>query len=178
MSVYLVDVDGVVADSHSEWLRLYNQDYNDTLTSENITTWNTHEFVKPECGNKIYEYLWRPDLYDNVKPIDGALSGIKWIRNQGHRVVFVTSGIQPAKIEWLHRNGFLTGQYWQSDRDVAIVTDKSLIKGDFLIDDRIENCQEFSKYGKSILFSQPWNFGSDLLCVESWAGLISYISKR
>ena len=174
----LIDVDGVVAELDSEWLRRYNQDYKDHMTKKDWTSWGIHNLVKPECGTKIYEYLWMDDLYNNVLPIEGSLFGVQHLRSMGHRCVFVTSGIQPAKIRWLFNQGFLTSKIWQSDPDVAIVNDKSLIHGDVLIDDRPKNIDDFLKnFGSdAILFDQPWNQEyHDVKRATSWNDVLACI---
>lgn len=173
--VILVDVDGVVADLCSEWLAMYNKDYDDSVTPHDITRWATHEFVKPECGDKIYNYLWLDELYDNVKPIAGSQEGVAQLRAMGHRVVFLTSGIQPAKIRWLHRHGFLTAEMWQQEKDVIIAHDKSLIRGDVLIDDGPHNFEGFN--GIRILFNQPWNQGARIPRVRGWRGVVKWFGR-
>ena len=171
----LIDVDGVVADLDREWLRRYNQDYNDHLTKKEWTKWGIHDLVKPECGTKIYEYLWMDDLYNNVLPIEGSLFSVRHLRSMGHRCIFVTSGIQPAKIRWLFNQGFLTSKVWQSDPDVAIVNDKSLIHGDLLIDDRPKNIDDFG--GNAILFDQPWNQEYNLVYrAKYWNDVLAQIN--
>jgi 5'-nucleotidase len=151
----MVDVDGVVADLHSVWYKLYNEEYGDDLTHERVTDWEVHKFVKPECGKHIYTYLDIPGLYDEVKPIDGALTGVQYIRNLGHRVVFATSGLSQAyaKYLWLESKGFEPGN-WGSD--FVSVHDKSLLKGNLLVDDAFHNVQAFSSR-TSILFTYPHN---------------------
>lgn len=174
----LIDVDGVLADTHTEWMRRYNADYNDNLKSSDVTRWGTHEFVKPECGTKIYDYLWDETLYDGVFPIKGSQSGVDALRKMGHRCVFVTSGIQPAKIKWLYRFGFLTSKIWQSDPDVAIVNDKSLIEGDLLIDDRDKNVDDFihTFNADAILFNQPWNQEyNKVYRANNWNDVLAYV---
>ena len=71
--IIAMDVDSVVADLGTAWLNRYNRDYNDNMTNENILSWDTHKYVKPECGKKIYEYIEDPSLYDEVLPICGSL---------------------------------------------------------------------------------------------------------
>ena len=62
-----VDVDEVVADLISEWLRRYNVKWNDTLKPEDIHGWAISDFVKPECGKAIYHLLSeREDRKSNV----------------------------------------------------------------------------------------------------------------
>lgn len=156
-----VDVDEVVASLIPAWLNAYNGDYNDSLTSDEIISWSIHDFVKPSCGRKIYEYL-TPQLYDVVEPVAGALEGILKLRELGHRVLFVTStpqGCEGAKLAWLKRHGFLSdGGLYGDGRvypDYIDCSDKNLIKADLLIDDRIENVLGFS--GPAMLFDRPHN---------------------
>lgn len=177
MATFLVDVDGVLADLCTAWLNAYNQDYDDNLVPENLTRWATHEFVKPECGRKIYDYLWDENLYADVYPIDGASAGVRWLRDKGHTVVYVTSGIQPAKIRWLRDWNFLTDfDNWQFSDDVVITHNKRLIKGDYMIDDYPVNLDNFS--GQPILFAQPWNQDSSYFPFPSWAHIIEHLSMR
>jgi 5'(3')-deoxyribonucleotidase len=154
--VIAVDVDDVVADLITEWLRRYNRDYQDTLTQEHIKAWEIDRFVKPECGTAIFQYLASRTLYDCVKPVYGALEGVQRLRLAGHRVVFVTSSnaVQAGrKMQWLQRHGFLGDSHEQPDYYVA--NDKSLIAADLLIDDRPKNVERFP--GRTILFARPHN---------------------
>lgn len=186
MSVILVDVDGVVADTHTSWLSMYNRDYGDNLKVADITRWAMHEFVKPECGRKIYEYLERPDFYDETLPIKEALEGVRFLRQLGHRVIFVSAGLFESKVRWLGRFGFLNEFPYKDDcrastaLDVVLCNDKSLIKGDYLIDDRVENVE---RYGDGFVFSQPWNVNADFYGgrVDSWMDIslmFSMVAKR
>jgi len=91
--VIACDVDDVACDLVTEWIRLYNRDYFDTLSTPDITEWNIVKFVKPECGDKIYDYLDNPSLYDTIYPVERSIDGVIALRNMGHRVVFVTSAV-------------------------------------------------------------------------------------
>lgn len=146
----LVDVDSTVADLMTEWLRRYNIDYRDNLSAEHITDWDMTQFVKREA--KIYDYLKLPSLYHSVNPIKGAKKGVDYLREMGWRVVFVSAGLWNAnkKFEWLKKHGFLA-----SEKDFVVAYDKSLVQGDVLIDDKIDNIKDFR--GAGILFTQPWN---------------------
>lgn len=153
--IIICDVDGVVADLHSEWLKRYNQRSGDRLTVNGLTTWHISEFVLPDWKQKIFDILREPDVYDNVFPINGALPAVQHLQSK-HRVVFTTScvkGMADQKWEWLERNGFLPRRY--SHKDLVITADKSLILGDLIIDDSYQHCMDFE--GEAIVFDQPWN---------------------
>lgn len=148
----LVDIDDVCCDLLSTWLTYYNKDYDDNLTKEQITDWDTSKFVKPECGVKIFKYLENPSLYDNCKPIPDSLEGISLLREMG-RVIFVTAstnGASGRKFRWLNHNGFDV-----NFSDYVEAVDKTLIIGNIMIDDNYENIRRFS--GAGFLFRQPHN---------------------
>lgn len=150
----LCDVDSTIADLMPAWLDLYNKEYKDNLTKEDITIWGIHELVKPECGTKIYSYLQLDTLYDRVRPIDGALDAITCLRDNGHRVVFASAGVYSlSKFHWLEAHGFQPGRYAEN---FIVIYDKGLLKGDLMIDDRDKNIESFGS-PLSILFDQPWN---------------------
>lgn len=184
----LVDVDGVCCDTYSSWLALYNEEYGDSLTVEQITEWEVHRFVKPICGTRIYDYLPLGILYDRASPVGEALDAVAELRESGHHVVFVSAGIYPHKVEWLHRHGFLA-EYphgksrWQHATDVVIAGDKGLVRGDILVDDRFENCLDFASWGGfAVLFDQPWNRGRVLSrSIErafSWSDALDIIEEE
>jgi 5'-nucleotidase len=156
----LVDVDSTVAELLPVWVAHYNKDYNDTLDWRSIDKWAIHEFVKPECGTKIYDYLQLPELYDTVQPVEGSLEGVDRIRAAGHRVVFVTAGVYPAKYRWLIRNGYLPSGL-EGEKDFIICTDKNLINGDVLIDDAFHNIDTFDGWG--IMLTAEYNKEFDVV---------------
>lgn len=160
-----IDIDGVLCDLHAPWLRMYNEEYDDTLSKSAITAWDLSKFVKPECGKRIFDYLDRADaLYDAAPPIAGALGAVERIRKEGFQVYFVTScdgyGSFDAKKDWLVHNGFCETPDEAHKYTIAAFS-KAMVATDILIDDRDKNCQEFtlSRPGLrlSVLFPQPWN---------------------
>jgi 5'-nucleotidase len=155
--VVAIDMDEVVADLLSEWLRRYNLDYNDSLTLNDIQGWDlTHQ---TKAGKFFYDYLTQDDLYDHIKPINGALWTVDAIRMAGHRVVFVTScvrGTVDAKFDWLRRYGFLPhANDSLALKDFYPVRDKSLINAHVLFDDGLHNVEPFP--GMGVLVEHPHN---------------------
>lgn len=171
----LCDVDGVCANHLPEWVRVYNKDWNDNLDYRTINEWDMTKFVKPECGTQIYKYLSMPGLYDKVHSIPGAYDGVEYIRSLGHRVIFVTAGAHHGgeKYDWLRHHKFNPGKYAE---DFVVAYDKSLIRGDMIIDDRYENVYNFGKL-KSILFDAPYNQhkGWAVRC-KNWNQIIDWIN--
>src|SRR2546423_1347807 len=88
--IIAVDVDEVVADHISEWLKKYNKISGDSLRPCDIHTWEIGEYVKPGWKPKLFQLLREPDFYETVKPYAGAKVAISRLREFG-RVVFLTS---------------------------------------------------------------------------------------
>lgn len=155
----LIDLDGVVVDLHSIWLRIYNEEWGDSLSPDAVTTWDTVDLVKPACGVKVYDILLRPGIFAECKPIDGAIQGLKWLVEQGHEVLVVSTppvGSKTApseKIEWVERYlPFLPGG------SVILTAHKDLLEADALIEDSPANLAAWMKRGKlGVVFSRPWN---------------------
>jgi len=151
--IIAIDVDDVCAKLTETWLEKYNSHYKDNLKESDITAWNTSQFVKPECGQLIYSYLKDKSLYDNVRPVEGALDGVNELRKWGHRVVFATATPMESagrKFGWLEDNGFAP-----KEADYVELYDKSLICADILFDDKYDNAMKFR--GMGILLTKPWN---------------------
>jgi len=170
----IVDIDGVIAALHTEWLARYNRDWDDCLKVESITDWDTHKFVKPECGRVVYNYLFDEDLYDNVKSIPGALKGVQTLRNMGFRLLFVTVGNADAKLSWLIENKFLTlGDGMLGHPDYVCCTDKSLIKASIIIDDNPHVLGMHPAW--HILYDQPWNRHVAMARAKDWDDVVAKV---
>lgn len=173
--IVFVDVDDVCALLSPVWLGLYNKDYNDNLTDDDLTDWYIDKFVKPECGLKIYHYLKEPSMYDKVEPREGALAGVEALRQIGFRVLFATScpvEVAGRKFYWLREHGFV-----KKERDYIEIRDKSLLLGRYMIDDNYENVNGFAGYG--YLLTRPWNKKYKWYHrVESWEEFIPIMQKN
>lgn len=142
--IVLCDLDGMVADLMTPWLSAYNRDYSDNLTQAQLLEFDIHHFVKPECGQKIYDYINAGDVYAQLQPIPGALLAIEAIKKQGHEVVIVTAGAKHEhtaghKLEWCKRYlGF-------SRKDCMIAHRKELVRGDVFLDDSPKMIRNYRK---------------------------------
>jgi len=151
--VIILDVDDVVLDLVSNWLRLYNRDFNDDVILEDITEWNIAKFVKPKAKFYIYDYVHRGAVFETASPIKDSIDSIHEILSWSDicRIVYVTAG-DPlnSKEKWLKRYNILPNR-----KDFVSCIDKSLIRGFSILDDKYSNVTNF--IGKGYLFDKPWN---------------------
>lgn len=163
----IVDVDDTLCDLLTEWIGRYNILWDDILTVQNITRWNLHELVKPECGKRIYEILEDENLYDHISPYSGSLEFINQLRKDHHHVIFVTSPYGKSagqKLQWLSNYGFLPKNL-KYHSDYIECSDKTLICGDYIVDDKEETVEKWltkHEQGWGCLYKQPYNYNQKI----------------
>lgn len=152
----LIDMDGVCVDIHAQWLNKYNKDYGDTLTQEQIVSWDWHKYVNKKCGDKIYDYLKEPGFFLGAPEIEGCSKSLKTLMDAGIQIVIVTATPPNSptacyeKTKWVERNlPFLNSKNFIS------TSRKDLVIGDLLLDDAVHNLDSFT--GIPCAFKRPWN---------------------
>lgn len=161
-----VDVDGVVADIHTPGVEAVADRLGIRLGIDDITRWDFPDHTS--WGQSVLDLWHTPGFYGNVQPIEGALDGVRALRAAGHRCVFATAcapGLADEKAAWLHRHGFLaTGR--MDDPDFIAVSDKTLVRGLWLVDDSPGNIRSWVESGRpAIVFDRPWNRVLDIRSV-------------
>jgi len=169
-----IDIDGVVADTYTEWLRIYHQISDNRYDISEV-------YSKRAAEDKLLlSLLTRSDLYDNVLPIKGAVNAVKKLQTMPElRVIFITScvlGMADSKWRWLQKYELLPQGFLQSD-SLILVHDKSLVNVDAHIDDSIPQLERMNVKHK-ILFDAPWNKNSTVgTRVKGWAAAIRHVKE-
>lgn len=149
-----VDLDSTLNNLDEVWiLQDYNNMYNDNLKAEDMVEWNTHNYVKPECGRKVYDIINQPGYFRHLGFRDiWTEEGFSWLIQ--HFDVYIVSSCTPQsiidKVEWLKEKFplFDTGRFISCHH-------KGLINTDYLIDDGPHNIQDFKQ--KGVLYDAAYN---------------------
>lgn len=153
-----IDLDSTLNNLLDVWLEDYNRVYGDALTPSHITTWDTHDHVKPECGTKVY-HLLTGDLIKRTRPVRHSVAVTRDMAAVGYTLVVVSSvgrGTYDAKREWLK-------EYFPHIPHFIATHSKGLVRCDVLIDDGVHNLEDAQRAGiRAICFNQPYN--------QSWQG--------
>lgn len=152
----IVDVDDVVLNLVPSWvarLRELAPTCPDPFESE-WEQWDLAHRLPQEFHDSLWACLDH-DLYETLPLVPRADWGIEQLRIRGHRVVFATSCTpEHAGAKWhaLARHGLLpNGRF---NKDYVEIADKSLLRGNVIVDDRPSTCQQF--VGHSILFKRTF----------------------
>lgn len=169
----LVDMDGVIADWGNEFNRnldLFGEAARNIPRHEDQVTFDLNAGRTDEEKTIIARIMREPGFYSNLTMIPGARSVLRKMLALGHDVRIVTSPwvsnptCASDKLNWVLRN---YGDTWA--QRVIITTDKTLVKGDILIDDKPAiTGQEESPSWVHVLFGQPYNQGINKPRIMSW----------
>ena len=174
------DIDGVVADTATAFLRIANEDFGiDWLRLDDIVEFDVENCValEPDIIRQIFARLMEDPVGENLRPMPHACEVLEKIA-QYSPLTFVTARPfgEPIR-EWLRAH--LSTQAFRSTRLFATGQHDgkgAFIRGQglhFFIDDRAETCIALNKEGLApIVYHQPWNAGRhSLACVDSWLAI-------
>lgn len=175
MKTLLIDMDSVICDLMSEWHKRYNQDYNDDLSFKRLKCWSTEKYVKPECGNQIYQYLNQPGLFECLLPYPHAIEVLERL-HKSYDILIVTSSPTYAfteKEKWVENYLPFIGR-----RNIIFSHRKDMICGDLLFDDAPHNLEAFQATGrKAVAMDYPYNQSVNVDRVNNWLEFEEYLTK-
>ncbi|GAX89885.1 5'-3'-deoxyribonucleotidase [Effusibacillus lacus] len=165
--VLCIDMDSVIVDLMSEWYGRYNRDYGDDLTVERVLRWDAKSYVKPECGEKIYEYLNEPGFFASLEPLPHAIEVMQRLSKR-YDLLIVTSPpsvhAYREKEEWVSRYLPFIGRH-----NLIFAHRKEVIDGDLLFDDAPHNLHGFMQTGKiAVAMDYPYNRNVPCKRVSGW----------
>ncbi|MFC0213105.1 5'(3')-deoxyribonucleotidase [Paenibacillus chartarius] len=171
----LIDMDSVIVDLMSVWFDKYNADYNDHLSVDALLSWNTELYVKPECGEKIYEYLDETGLFRALQPLPHAIDVLQRLK-ANHDIVIVSSSRTHAfsdKEFWVEQHLPFIGK-----TNLIFSHRKELICGDLLFDDAPHNLKAFSGTGRlAVAMDYPYNRDVKVPRVSDWLEFEKFVNE-
>lgn len=152
-----LDCDGVLADLHAMFLNEIVVEVTGRLHSiDECNTWHFKDCILTDAEDKACWALLnaRPYLIAHLEklPLAKALPALR--KRANVRCVTAMFGpTMPHRVQWLLGLGF-------TEKDIVFAADKSLVQGDWLVDDKIRNCIEWGQanpLGQAILLEAPYN---------------------
>jgi 5'-nucleotidase len=174
MLTIAVDMDEVLADLVPKWLSVYNKEWDDNLVKEDLLEWDITKFVKPECGDKVYEIIMRDGFYVDLDIIPGAQEGVEALQGMGYNICIASASPRTA---YADKHNWIKKHFPTIDTDNIIFTkNKSLVKADLLLDDGVHNLESFT--GFKVLFATPWNQTEErFVRVNGWEEFVLLASR-
>ena len=148
-----VDMDGVLADVATQFLRYHARDFGEEKSLGEVAGVEELDAF-PHSRKHVYE----PGFFRTAPVMPGSQETLKKL-NDRFEVFIVSAATEfpqslPEKQSWLGEHfPFIT---WHQ---MVFCGSKTIIRADWMIDDHFKNLDHFS--GKTLLFSQPHNLLKD-----------------
>ena len=159
--VIKIDVDGVLRDMLSAMCGIYNAVYNDNIQPCDVKDYDV-DVSFPKCKEKDgisakyfffneYEY----EVYNCADVLPKAKEAIDILHNLGYYIVIVSNQEsylnQHDTLVWLDNKNI----YYDS---ICFTKDKSIIKGDIMVDDCVENLKQCDNNEEELIcVTAPYN---------------------
>ena len=164
--VICVDMDEVIADALAEHLLRYNRDFGGNVTIADLHGRWIWDYVPRERQQRLVDYMMSEDFFEVLEVMPHAQRVLARLQ-QRYDVFIATAAMEVpssfnAKFKWLAMHfPFIPPQR------IVFCGDKSILRGDYLIDDNPRQLRLFR--GEGILFSAPANvYETEWRRVDSW----------
>ena len=137
--LFLIDLDSPLTDFEGAFLRLWREKYPEEkwIPLEERRTFALRDEYSPELLPKLESIYLAPGFFLNLPLVEGAKEAVDILVGLGHEVCFCSSPLGKyencvlEKYRWIEKN---FGH--DLTRKIILTKDKTLVRGDFLIDDR------------------------------------------
>ena len=176
--IILVDMDNTLADFDGAlldiWRKLYPNEFYVPLNERK--NFHSHKDYPEHLQSKIQEICHSQNFIYNLPPIPGGIEAVKEMLAEGHDIRFCTSYLFDynycvfEKYQWIEK-------YFGKEaiERIILTRDKTLIYGDFLIDDKQEITGVKKPSWEHVLFDRPHNkdvVGKRRLNWQNWKTVI------
>lgn len=158
--IILSDMDGVVADFDKGVLNIYRERYPDKpfVSLDQRKSFYVKDDYLPELQPLVEEIYLSKGFFRGLAPIEGSIEALLDLEASGADVYICTSPLLSnsyciqEKYDWVIEK---LGKNWA---DKMIVTkDKTIVRGDYLFDDKPKVSGSQVPTWEHILYSQPYN---------------------
>jgi 5'-nucleotidase len=158
--IILIDMDDVLSDFDGEFYTRWNKLHPDKLIvpPEERKCFYIKDELPEEYTRMIRDINTAPGFISSLPEITGGVKAIKEIAENGNEVFICTSPLNAykncvlEKYEWIEKH---LGFEWTLK--LILTKDKTIVKGDILIDDKPEVIGVAEPTWEHILFDKPYN---------------------
>lgn len=169
-----VDMDEVMADTLSEHLRRYNQEFDESVTVDDLVGKHFWEITPHDRQQQLRAFLDAEDFFEDLPLMPGAQEALKDLVPRfdifiATQAMSVPNSLGP-KYRWLQRHfPFIP------PTNYVFCGNKSILRADFLIDDLPRNLQRFE--GQGLLYTAPHNMhATGFTRVNNWQEVAAYFA--
>ncbi len=150
-----VDIDGVIRDFMGKLKEVYSREYPEhKLIREDIYDLSSWFPIEKEIYKFGFE-IYATEIFSEAQIYLGVKEFLKKIYDN-HKLVFISNqsnkNLEKLTVGWIKQNEL-------PYHEIIFTKDKSIFKGDYLLDDYTENLKRVDEIKSSIpvCFDRPWN---------------------
>lgn len=170
-----VDMDEVMADTLSEHLRRYNQEFEESVTPDDLAGKALWEVTPLDRQQQLRAFLDAEDFFEDLPLMPGSQDVLKDLTGRfevfiATQAMSVPNSLGP-KYRWLQRHfPFIP------PTNYVFCGNKSILRADYLIDDLPRNLQRFE--GLGLLYTAPHNLNATgFTRVSNWVEVADYFAQ-
>lgn len=157
----LIDMDDVLADFDGDFLRCWRKKHPEKMyvPLEERKSFYVKESYPVDLHPLVTEIYTAPSFFRTLPPVAGAVEAVKEMEQMDLELFICTSPLNAyrncvlEKYEWVEQH---LGLDWV--KRIILTKDKTLVKGDFLIDDKpVITGVESVPAWEHILYDRPYN---------------------
>ncbi|MEM9990227.1 MAG: 5'(3')-deoxyribonucleotidase [Bacteroidota bacterium] len=172
MKRILIDMDEVMADAYGKFIQHYTEEFG-TIPPERYRGKKIYDL--PEAQH-MRDYLYRPNWFADLAVMPDAVQVIAALQAQYE--IFIVTAAQEFRNCLADKHAWLSEHFpfipW---RNYVMCGDKSVVTGDYMIDDKASNLAKFS--GKGLLFTAPHNvFEEKYTRVNNWQDVAKFFQEE
>lgn len=160
----LLDQDGVLADFETGFFKAWGTRYPELagIHPSRRQSFYLRDDYPEHLQPQVESVYTQAGFFRDLVPIEGAIEGVRQLMEQGHDVRICTSPLNQyrhcvlEKYEWIEAHlGF------EFTHRMMVSKDKTLVRGDVLVDDKPHITGTLQPTWRHILFDQPYNRGHE-----------------
>jgi 5'(3')-deoxyribonucleotidase len=168
-------MDEVMADTLSEHLRRYNQQFDEAVTTEDLAGKGLWEITPLDRQQQLRAFLDAEDFFEDLPLMPGAQQVLRDLSSRfeiyiATQAMAVPNSLGP-KYRWLQRHfPFIP------PTNYVFCGNKCILRADYLIDDLPRNLTRFEGHG--LLYSAPHNLNAaGFMRVDNWNDVAQYFAN-
>lgn len=158
--IVLVDLDGPLADFESEFLKRWKEKFPNEffIPLKQRRTFFLNDEYPEHLRKKVAQIIATAGFFSDLFPVPGSLDAVKAMVTLGNKIIICTSDIYFNMTCLADKRRWVQTHLGDNLAKTMIFTrDKTLVRGDFLVDDKPEITGLLNPEWKHIIFDQPFN---------------------
>ena len=171
----IIDMDDVLADASSKILSIFNEINETNIEPSFFDDKSFYDYVNSPKFKPYIKYIYEPGFFSDLKVFPNAQEVVKEL-SEKHEVFIVSAATEfpnslKEKYDWMKE--YFPFISWQN---FVLCGDKSIVRGDIMIDDHEKNLINFK--GEKILFDAQHNkLVKGYLRLNNWREIHNYFFK-